>query len=567
MKDSQKNSASNYELLDKIQQLEKRVSILEGETQSSRLVEFKRRPVSKEDASVSESPISSQSHKNDRLESKLGEYGMAWLGNIVLLFGILFLIQFLHRSDRQVLSVVFGFVSVGGIYLVGFYTKRSIPYMSQLFKYNGHILLYFISMRIHILPGSQITENAFIGYGIVLLVIIALIYLGFKNKSQVLTVIVWIMAVVTAIASNSTHLMLALMVGVVMTSIFFASRIGWWIPLIISIVLVYFTFLMWIMGNPFATGSFEIISDHQFGYIYLFTCALSYSFLAMLPKSDGVPEPFMRAAIILNGIGFSFILTLSVLAFFSDNYFIYFGLIAAFSMGYSILLQIRGAWKTIAAMYAIYSFVSLSISIAGIYNFPLAFFLLSIQSLLVISMALWFRSRFIMIMNSLLFVGLLIAYLATAESLMSINFSFAIVAIITARILNWKKKRLEIRTERIRNIYLFMGSVMILYSLQKAVPAQFVTLSWVITALVFFVLSVLIHNIKYRWLAIITLIVTVFYLFIVDLQNISLGYRIVALLFISIISLGISIFYTRRLKHKEGEHDPGDTGSTERHHD
>ena len=271
----------------------------------------------------------------------------------------------------------------------------------------------------------------------------------------------------------------------------------------------------------------------------------------MIQKSDRVREQFLNAAIVLNGLGFSFIMTFAVLAFFTENYFVYFGLIAAFCMGYSILLQSRNTWKSIAALYAIYSFVALSITIGGIYKFPLAFFLLSIQSLLVVSMALWFKSRFIVIMNTLLYVGLLITYMAAAESLTSINFSFALVALITARIMNWKKKRLEIRTELIRNIYLFIGFVMILFSLQKAVPDQFVTLSWALSAMLFFILSVVIKNMKYRWLAIFTIVVTVFYLFIIDLQNIGLGYRIVALLFISIVSLSISIFYTRRQKSKE----------------
>ena len=49
------------------------------------------------------------------------------------------------------------------------------------------------------------------------------------------------------------------------------------------------------------------------------------------------------------------------------------------------------------------------------------------------------------------------------------------------------------------------------------------------------------------------MVITVFYLFIVDLSNISLGYRIIALMFIAVISLGISIFYSRRLKHKKQE--------------
>ena len=534
------------QLNNRISDMEKRLVQLEEKAAhpgGKRLITYSATTVSGT-ASISERPTG----QNESFESRIGEYGMAWLGNIVLLFGILFLTQLLQKSDRELFSLLFGFVSVAGIYLAGYYTKRSFPYMSQLFNYNGHILLYIISMQMHFFSGNQIIENAFIGHGIVLLIIMALIYLGFRNKSQILVVIVWIMAVVTAIASNSTHLMLSLMVGITGTSLFFAARNSWWVGLIISIVLVYFTFLVWIMGNPFVSGSFEIIPDHQFGFIYLFTCALSYSFLAMLLKSARVPEHFMKAGIIMNGLGFSFILTLTVLAFFTENYFTYFGLIAAFSMGYSIWLQSRGVWKSIAAMYAIYSFVALSISIAGIYKFPLAFFLLSIQSLLVVSMALWFRSRFILIMNTLLFIGLLITYLATTDSLISIDFSFAIASLITARILNWKKKRLEIRTELIRNIYLFIGAAMILYSLKHAVPAQFVTLFWALTAMLFFLLSVLIKNIKYRWLAIITMIVTVLYLFIVDLKNISLGYRIIALLFISVISLGISIFYTRRLK-------------------
>lgn len=537
------------QLNQRITALENKLARLEKEIVQSRSGKMIQR-VRRETPEIESEPQAAKVQK-ESLESKMGEYGMAWLGNIVLLFGILFLTQLLQKNDQKVFALLLGLVSVAGIYLAGSFTQKSFPYMSRLFKFNGHILLYITSMQIYILQGTRIIESAVVGHGIVLLVIAAFIYMAFRSKSQVMVVIVWMMAVVTAIASNSTHLMLSILVGITGTSIYFALKNNWWIGLIISLVLVYIAFLMWIMGNPIASGSFEIVANHQYGYVYLFTCALSYSLLAMIQKTDRIREQFLNATIILNGLGFSLILTLAVLSFFADNYFVYFGLIAAFCMGYSIFLQSRGTWKSIASLYAIYSFVALSITIGGIYKFPLAFFLLSIQSLLVVSMALWFRSRFIVIMNTLLYLGLLITYMATADSLTSINFSFALVALITARVLNWKKKRLEIRTELIRNIYLFIGFVMILISLQKAVPAQFVTLSWALSAMVFFILSVVIKNVKYRWLAIFTMVVTVFYLFIVDLQNISLGYRIVALLFISIISLGISIFYTRRLKSKE----------------
>ena len=489
----------------------------------------------------------------DSMESKVGEYGMAWMGNVVLLFGILFLSQYLQNNNQEIISLVFGFVSVGLVYLMGHLTRNSLPYMSRLFSYNGHLLLYIQAMRICLFPGSQIIENSFLGHAVVLLVLISLLYLAYRNSSQVLAIIVWLMLVITAIADGSTHFMLPLMLGICGSAIFFTVKKAWWTGLMVSIFFSYFIYLMWILGNPIMSKSAGIISIHQWGHVYLLASALAYSLLAMLPASDRLSQNQLNPSIVLNGLGFSFLITLTVLAFFTESYFKLFGLIAVFAIGYSVWLQLRGIWKPIAAMYALYSFVALSITIAGIYHFPLGFLLLSIQSLLVVIVALWFRSRFMVIMNTILFVGLLIAYFVTGEILLGINFSFALVALGTARILNWRKQRLEIRTELIRNLFLFTGAIMVLFSLHEAVPPNFVTLSWTLSAMVFFILSVVIRNMKYRWLAIITMVVTVFYLFIVDLSNISLGYRIVALMFIAAISLGISIFYSRRQKSKKEE--------------
>jgi len=540
-------------LIKKVDNLENRLSRLESKFESEGFRDPVKLKADSEEISIAEPRP--PSGDEDSFESRVGEYGMAWLGNIVLFFGILFLAQFMRKSGNDILSVVFSIVAVGGIYLIGHLTRKKFPYMSLLLNYNAHLLLFLAALRIHFFSDNPISGNAFIGHGLVLVVLASLIYLAYKRKSQTLLIIVWILTLVTAIASSATHFILPLMVAVSGISLLITHRNGWWNSLIITIIVVYFAFLIWMLNNPIMSRSLEVISDHQFGYIYLFASALLYSMLALLPKSEKVPEHLLNFAIVLNGLGFSVIFTLATISFFPENYFIYFGLIAAFCIAYSILLKLRSTWKAVSAMYAIYSFVALSICIAGIYKFPLAFYLLAIQSLLVVSMALWFRSRFIVIMNTILFMGLLFAYLVTPDSVDTINFSFAAVALVTARILNWKKKRLEIRTELIRNLYLFAGSGMVLYSLHNAVSAQFVTLSWALSALLFFLLSVLMHNKKYRWLAIITILVTVFYLFIVDLKNISLGYRIIALMFIALIALGISIFYSRRQKKGNEDND------------
>jgi hypothetical protein len=203
-----------------------------------------------------------------------------------------------------------------------------------------------------------------------------------------------------------------------------------------------------------------------------------------------------------------------------------------------------------ASLYALYGFVALSVTVYGIYGFPKAYFLLSLQSLLVVIMALWFRSRVIVVMNTGLFLILLVTYLSTSTSVNSVNISFALVALITARTLNWKKQMLRIKTELLRNTYLVTGFIMVLYALYRLVPGPYVTLSWTCAAILYFVLSFAIHNIKYRYLALATMVATALYLFIVDLARVEIIFRVVAFLFLAVLSIVLSLYYTRRRNKK-----------------
>jgi hypothetical protein len=89
---------------------------------------------------------------------------------------------------------------------------------------------------------------------------------------------------------------------------------------------------------------------------------------------------------------------------------------------------------------------------------------------------------------------------------------------------------------------------MVLFALFNAVPRQFVTLSWTIAALFYFLLSFILKNVKYRYMALGTVISSAFYLFIVDLARIELVYRVLALLTLAVASIGISIYYTNQRK-------------------
>jgi hypothetical protein len=153
-------------------------------------------------------------------------------------------------------------------------------------------------------------------------------------------------------------------------------------------------------------------------------------------------------------------------------------------------------------------------------------------------------------MNTFLFLGILVFYMAFYHPVDKVNFAFVIAAFISARVINWKKERLSLKTEMIRNTYLIALFFTMLFALYHLVPRQYVTLSWTAAAVFYFIFSLVMKLIKYRWMAIATVLFTGFYLFFVDLSNLETGYRVLAFLFLAAISLGASLYFTKKVRKK-----------------
>jgi membrane protein implicated in regulation of membrane protease activity len=94
---------------------------------------------------------------------------------------------------------------------------------------------------------------------------------------------------------------------------------------------------------------------------------------------------------------------------------------------------------------------------------------------------------------------------------------------------------------------------MTLLSLYRGVAPNYLTFSWAMAAGLFFALSLILHNVKYRWLAIAAMIAAVIYFFIFDLRQVNIGFRVFALLVIAIISLSFSTYYARKMKKDKEE--------------
>lgn len=94
-----------------------------------------------------------------------------------------------------------------------------------------------------------------------------------------------------------------------------------------------------------------------------------------------------------------------------------------------------------------------------------------------------------------------------------------------------------------RNAYLVSAFFIIPYSFYKLFPGFYVSLSWIGLTLLYYLLSIILKNIKYRWMAILTLILTMFYVLTIDLINLDPVFRIISFLALGIVLIAISIIY------------------------
>lgn len=484
------------------------------------------------------------------LESQIGRFGLAWLGNIVLLFGIIFLTQYMMNMGLGIIPVLFGYLASGAIFYLANYIKRSNVHLAFIFRINAQVLFFYITVRLHFFSVSPLIPQRSVSIIILLLIVVAMAYMSFRNRSQTFAILAVLFAIVTAVLADSVNLTLPVVILTSVWTIYLYYRFGWEPLLIINVLLCYVTFTMLLFGNPLAGHPLQMITEHHNIVIYLLGLGACFSGMSLFRKKDSGSDDFLTSVIFINGILFTLLLLLIVLRFFNSDYIALFSGISLCCLLFSTVLHSRSDWNFASAFYALYGFMAMSVALYGIFGLPRVYLLLPVQSLLVVSMALWFRNRLIIVMNSILFLFILLVYLLSTKNINGANFCFALISLISARIINWKKSRLQIKTDMIRNLYMFEGFFMMLFALLHAVPRQFVTFSWTMAALLYFLISLLLKNIKYRYMALGTMICSAFYFFLVDLARIEIIYRVLALLFLAAISIGISIYYTNRLKNR-----------------
>lgn len=297
------------------------------------------------------------------LESRIGRIGLPWIGNIVLFFAVLILTEYLITNGHNLVSLFTGLLAVGLILLVSTYLRKSNFTLSVLLNINGQIIMFYQVMRVHFFNDNPLSENIFLVIMVLLLISGYQVYISIKDKSQVYGFISVAFILFTAILSDSTHVTLPLTTLSAVLVVYCFRSMKWKFLLFSGIIMCYLTYFFWLFGNPIMGHSFQMLTDHNFGYIYLFALGSVFSVLPLLYKSDNSLNDTLISSIILNGIFFTMTLTFITLKFFSSNYVILFSLITLSCLIYSVFLRSNTTWKFSSAFYALYGFLAMSISI------------------------------------------------------------------------------------------------------------------------------------------------------------------------------------------------------------
>jgi hypothetical protein len=227
-------------------------------------------------------------------------------------------------------------------------------------------------------------------------------------------------------------------------------------------------------------------------------------------------------------------------------------------LGMAILFWVTEKSRFSTFAYVMLGYLALSVAIIRASQVPELFVWLSVQSLIVVAIAIWFRSRFIVVANFAMYVAVVIGYIVVGGVETGISIVFGIVALASARILKWQQDRLELMTEMMRNAYLASGFAVFPYATYHLVPPEYVGLSWVGIAGLYYLMNLIVRSQKYRWMGHLTLALTVLYMLVIGIARVSPTYRIISFLVLGTVLLVGSLIFTR-LRAKRKSKDSGET--------
>ena len=528
----------NNSISDRLKNIEARLDQIEAR--------LKLRPGDQEvEESTSSLIPENMSETMDILEFRIGQYWFAKAGIIVLALGIVFLMTFPYQTLPSFFPSLIGYILVAGILTLSYLWRGTLAFISRYLLGGGLILLYFATLRLHFFSEKPVLANNVLFLALLIIVVMISLVVAVKRKSIYLSSLILTLGYITAVVSENSIILFGILTLFAFVTVYLKLSYKWEGLFIYGIILTYFFHLIWFINNPFLGNRIQLVSSPGINTYFILLYVIIFA-LGNLLRNREIPENnFVIISTFLNSFGaYSLYFLITITKFSSHQVFSHI-LASIVFLSLAIIFWMKEKSKLSTFFFAILGYTALSVAIITQFKLPNYFVWLCWQSLLVITTALWFRSKIIVVANFVIFVIIFLAYIMISIHVGLVSISFGLVALLSARIMNWQRHRLELKTELMRNAYLFLAFIAIPYALYHSLPGRYISLSWVGVAIFYYLLSLVLKNKKYRWMALFTLLLSILYIFVIGIIKLEPVYRIVSFIVLGIVLIIISITYTK----------------------
>lgn len=547
--DTSQNDVTNKEILQHLKSIEARISKIEAHIDLQ--------PSESEEYPEEETIIPKRKPETDEeLEFRIGQYWFAKLGIFVFLVGWL-IANTLHFDDlNQVIPVAVGFITGLAVISTAFFIRNKFPHLSGWVLGSGFVIIYLAVIRMHFFSLSPLVTNIIPILIMLYLVSVITIVTGIKWKSPYLTSLGISAALLSVLIGDYSYLIFLTIAFVAILSSNLKLKLNWDGLLNFTIIAAFFVHLLWFINNPLLGNPLEVQTDVPLNLLFILIYQIIFSLAFLNDKKTEENLLPLLSVLAITSISYGLFLLITILSTPPLGQ-VYHLLASAIYLVFAVLFFKIKQSRVSTFFYAMTGYGALSIAIILQFDKPDFFMWLCWQSFLVVSTAVWFRSKFIIVANFIIFLLIFIAFLIVSPLTSWISLSFGIVALFSARILNWKKDVLELKTEHMRNAYLLTAFFIIPYTLYNMLPSGYVAFSWIVVAILYYVFSIILKNTKYRYMSLATFMLTVLYVFVLGITSEETIFKILSFLVLGGALVIISVVYTRNrnksTKQKETE--------------
>ncbi len=492
-----------------------------------------------------------QKETSEDLEFRIGEQWFGKIGIIAFLLAVFNFLVLPFPSIPYHLILFSGFFISGGLTVFSLLGVKLLKNLAGYTMGSGLILLFVSTLRLHFFSTDPLLNNKIILIVLLFLVTAVSLVLSLKKESVYLTIWTLIFLFSAALISDFPILIFAVLVLGAIGVSYLDKKNNWNSLSIFAILLTYLVHFLWYVNNPAIGKEMTIIPNWNLNLLIIPIYMIIYGVANTNKITDEVDNFYAIQKTTFNSIGgFGLFIFITLNSNYNIAGLLNFGL-SLVLLSLASLHWTKQKSKFSTFLYSMLAYAALSVAIVLTFSSPDYFIWLCWQSIAVVSTALWFRSKFIVVANFFIFLSIILAYLAIAGETSLSAISFGIVALISARVMNWQKERLELKTENLRIAYLVIAFLILPLVLYTNLPSQLVGISYIALAFIYYMLGKLINNKKYRLMASGTLILSIVYIFIFGITSSDTTYKIFSFLLVSVALVIISIIYAKvRAKEK-----------------